>query len=209
MARLTVSLDGRGDSHVSPLLMHNERLADPLDPISIEIAKLSRKRSKTEADHLEIARLEFAGGMYFDEELGPVVPAWNIIRSIQDAAKRHKFGTDVLRALIPIEPFFPVQYDGPRTIAELWDDGRFASRKSVGVSRRRVMRTRPVFVDWQVEGDIEIDLTVLDVEKVNQFIDEAGRYIGLCDNRPLYGRFKGQARLASLAKKRAKEAVAA
>ncbi|CAO3452058.1 hypothetical protein [Azospirillum largimobile] len=35
---------------VSPLLMHNGRLADPLDPLVKDIKKLSCKRPKTEAD---------------------------------------------------------------------------------------------------------------------------------------------------------------
>lgn len=196
MARVSVILDGRTGSNGAPLLMHNERLADPLDPHSLEIAKISKKRGKTEADHLEIARLEFAGGLYYDDELGPVLPGWNIVRCIQDGGKRHKLGAAVLRGVMPTVQFAPVQYDGPRDIEGMWNDGRFALRKGVGIGSSRVMRTRPVFTDWQVETEIEVDLTVLDPEKVNQLVAEAGRYAGIGDSRPIYGRFLGSASLA-------------
>lgn len=195
MARMRVILDGRAESNGTPLLMHNERLADPLDPYSLEIGKLSKQRNKTEANHLEIARLEFIGGMYYDDEQGPVMPVWNIVRCIQNAGKRHKLGASVLRGVVPATPTTPVIYEGPRTIEEMWNAGTFALRKSVGIGSSRTMRTRPVFTDWRIEAEIEVDLTVLDPEKINQLVEEAGRYEGLGDNRPVYGRFLGRAEL--------------
>ena len=73
--RMTLLLDGRAEAGGSPLVMHNERLADPLDEYVRDIAKLSRKRQKTEADHLEIARLEFLGGLYLNGDGVPSVAA--------------------------------------------------------------------------------------------------------------------------------------
>lgn len=223
MARMLVTLDGRTEANGSPLLMHNERLADPLDPFSLEIAKISKKRGKTEVDHLEIALLEFVGGMYHDgaEEWlrqsrdiadalfikdptvqatradGPYIPGWHVIRCIQNAGKQHKLGASVLRGVTPVTEKAPVQYEGPTEIDELWRAGTFALRKSVGVQSSRTMRTRPVFMDWQLEVEIEVDLTVLDPEKLNQLAQEAGRYQGIGDYRPLYGRFLGSAKLVT------------
>ena len=57
-----------------PLILHNARLADPLDPISKAMKTVSSKRKKTDADFEELARLEFEGGLYMvDDE--PVIPA--------------------------------------------------------------------------------------------------------------------------------------
>ena len=195
MARMRVILDGRAESNGTPLLMHNERLADPLNEFALEIGKISKKRGKTETDHLEIARLEFVGGMYFDDADGPVMPVWNVVRMIQNAGKRHKLGASVLRGVIPATQTTPVIYDGPRDIEGMWEAGTFACRKSVGIGSSRTMRTRPVFTDWRVEAEIEVDLTVLDPEKISQLVEEAGRYEGLGDNRPVYGRFLGRAEL--------------
>ena len=47
-------------------MMHNARLANPLDPLVQEIKKLTGKRKKTEDDLLQIARLEWEGGFYFN-----------------------------------------------------------------------------------------------------------------------------------------------
>lgn len=207
MARMRVILDGRSDANGSPLLMHNERLADPLNEYALEISKISKKRGKTEADHLEIARLEFVGGMYFDDEIGPYIPIWNIVRSIQNAGKQHKLGATVLRGVVPATEKTPVVYDGPRDIEGMWDAGTFALRKSVGIGSSRTMRTRPVFTDWQIDAEIEVDLTQLDFEKVNQLIFEAGKYQGLGDNRPVFGRFHGHAIEVKVPAKK-KEAVA-
>lgn len=62
MKKFTLTLTG-----VTPLLVHNARLADPLDPIVRQTKPISGKRSKTEEDHLELARLEFIGGLYYDQ----------------------------------------------------------------------------------------------------------------------------------------------
>jgi hypothetical protein len=183
-------MDGRAASGGAPLLMHNERLADPLDEATRAIAAISKKRNKTEADHLEISRLEFLGGMYVNGN-GPCLPGWNIIRCLQDAARRHKRGQDVLRGVYPKDEHTDVLYDGPREPDELWKAGTFALRKSVGVQRARTMRTRPVFQDWQAELAVEVDSTVFDLDTLRNIWREAGVYVGIGDMRPVYGRFAG------------------
>lgn len=179
-------------------MMHNERLADPLDPFVRDIAAISKKRNKTEADHMEIARLEFYGGLYTEPSIEnvasvngniPVLPAWNILRCLQDGAKRHKRGADVLRGVYPITDHAPVIYDGSPDPTELWKDGTFALRKTVGIQRSRTMRTRPIFHDWQAELAVEVDATVFDVDTLKVCWTDAGKYAGIGEMRPVYGRF--------------------
>lgn len=209
MARLLVTMDGRATVGGTPLLCHNERLSDPLDPITMEIAKLSGQRKKTEAIYLEMARLEFVGGLYYDETLGPCVPTWNVVRCVQDGATRFKLGKDVVRAVIPVEQLTPIEYEGPRDIEGMWEDGRFVSRKGVGISGRRVIRTRPSFSEWKVTAEVELDLDIMTPEKIDQCVISAGKYCGLGDNRPVFGRFHGSAMLAETPKAtKRKEAVA-
>jgi hypothetical protein len=71
MARIRVTLDGSTAVNGSPLLMHNERLADPIDPYTRWLAELTKKRTKTERDHEEIGRREFMGGGYWANDDGP------------------------------------------------------------------------------------------------------------------------------------------
>lgn len=188
--KVLLKLDGRTASGGAPLIMHNERLADPLDETTRAIAAVSKKRNKTEADHMEIGRLEFHGGLYTNGN-GPCIPAWNIIRCLQDGAKRQKRGVDVLRGVSPLVDHADVQYDGPRDPDELWKQGGFALRKTVGVQRSRTVRTRPVFTDWQAELPVEVDPTVFDLDTLAVALRDAGKFSGLGDMRPIYGKFVG------------------
>lgn len=198
--QVTLHLDGRVASGGSPLIMHNERLADPLDDYTRAIAEYSSKRKKTVDDHQEMARLEFLGGLYTEPPLSyplngsaPVValPAWNILRCLQDGGRRHKRGVDVPRGIYPLAETVPIQFEGPEEPEELWKDGGFHLRKSVGVQRSRMMRTRPLFADWQAELPIEVDAKVFDLHTLKVIWKDAGTYAGLGDMRPVYGRFAG------------------
>lgn len=182
--------DGRSAAGGSPLVMHNERLADPLDPIVREIATYTKKRTKTEADHVEIARLEFGGGLYTNGN-GPCLPAFNILRCLQDGAKRLKRGPDVLRGVYPLVDHADVVYEGPRGTDELWKSGEFALRKTVGIQRSRTMRTRPIFTDWATELAVEVDSSIWDLDTLAEVWRLAGTFCGIGEMRPVYGRFAG------------------
>lgn len=186
--KVLLKLDGRTASGGSPLVMHHERLADPLDEYTREIAKVSKKRNKTEADHMEIGRLEFLGGMYTNGN-GPCLPAWNILRCLQDGGRRHKRGADVLRGVYPLTEHADVIYEGDRDPDTMWKLGGFALRKTVGIQRSRTMRTRPIFTDWQAELPVEVDPVVFDLDALRNIWREAGVYAGLGEMRPVYGRF--------------------
>lgn len=202
MARIRVTFDGATAVNGSPLLMHNERLADPLDPYARWLAELSKKRSKTERDIEEIGRREFLGAGYWMEDggpekkvSGPFIPTWNIVRCLQEGAKRHKLGKHVVRGIVPVSEETPLMYEGPQDAYALWKAGTFHSRKGVGVGQRRVIRTRPCFTNWKVEAELELDLAILDPDVVSLIALEAGRYEGVGDARPRFGRFLGSAEL--------------
>lgn len=200
--KVTLEADGRTAAGGTPLLCHNERLADPLDEVTRAIAAISKKRNKTEANHEEIARLECFGGLYMHPPLtlngngngsvarGPGVPGWNVLRCLQDGASRHKRGKDVLRGIYPLDEFADLVYDGPRDPANLWQEGWWL-RKTVGVQRSRTVRTRPLFPEWQVAVPIEVDMAIWDLDTLRVCWRDAGLYAGLGDMRPVYGRFAG------------------
>jgi hypothetical protein len=114
---------------------------------------------------------------------------------LQAGATRYKLGKQVVRGLIPINDVTPLVYDGPRDADGLWKSGLFVSRKGVGVGQSKVVRTRPAFMNWRVEAELELDLTILDPPTVAQIAVSAGLYEGLGDNRPRNGRFLGSVEL--------------
>lgn len=199
--KVTLKLDGRASVGGSPLVCHNERLADPLDEFTRAIGAISGKRKKTVEDHEEISYLEFLGGMYtMPTALGiplngnnpvPALPAWNILRCLQDGGRRQKRGLDVPRGVYPLADAVPIVYSGPTDPQKMWDDGAYALRKSVGIQKRRTMRTRPMFTDWSAELPVEVDKTVFDLHTLENIWKDAGIYAGLGEMRPVYGRFVG------------------
>jgi len=171
------------------LLMHNAQLSDPLATITKQLKKVSGKRIKTEADHEEMARIEFEGGLYFDDESGPYIPSANIHACLLKAARMTRQGPAVERGIIVLNEVHPLAYNGPRTIQGLYDDKNFVSRLSVGVTTSRVMRTRPMFRQWALESELIVDDGQLDLDQITSIADKAGQMIGLGDYRPRFGRF--------------------
>lgn len=195
--------DGHPSRNGMALVTHNERLADPLDSITRAIGAVTAKRKKTITDHEEIARLEWFGGLYTTETVEVVndeviipkgavvsIPAWNLLRSLQDGAKRHKRGLDVLRGVNPLAEYVDFEFDGPTDISELWAKGANMLRKTVGVQRARTTRTRPIFHPWKATLPVEVDPSVFDADTLAALWADAGRYCGLGEMRPVYGRFE-------------------
>lgn len=187
------------------LVMHNERLADPLDTMTRAIAAVAKKRGKTITDHEEISRLEFYGGLYSTKPIEfidgdvqvpkgaePCIPAWNLLRCLQDGAKRSKRGQDVLRGVHPITEHAALGYDGIHDPEAMWKSQEYVLRKTVGVQRSRTTRTRPVFEGWTLTLPVEIDPEVFDLDALTHSWVQAGRYAGLGEMRPVYGRFAAE-----------------
>jgi hypothetical protein len=172
---------------VSPLMMHNARLANPLDPIVIEIKKLTGKRKKTEDDLLQIARLEWEGGLYFNGQ--PYVPADNILATLINAAKKKRLGKQFQAAVIIEDAHIPLIYKGPKTIEKLWKAKEFFDYRSVVIKTVRIMRARPIFKDWEITFTVIYDESVLNETDITEAAETAGTFVGLCDYRPRYGRF--------------------
>lgn len=189
---LTLDITG-----TAPLLMHNARLADPLDPMTRELKKVTSKTRKTDDDHAEMARLEFLGGLYCDPDVGPFIPGDNVFRALVDAARKRKLGKKVTEGVFVTTTINPIAYTGPRTPDGLWKAGGFVNRASAKVGMARVNRTRPQFNDWRTQATVYVDTDVLDVDDLRDIVDIAGRLVGLGNWRPRYGRFEGELKAAS------------
>lgn len=183
MIDFTITLTG-----TAPLLMHNSRLSNPLDPATKALKKVTSKRNKTDDDHEQIARLEFAGGLYLDPDVGPFIPGENIARCLVDGAKLTKMGVKVTRGVFISTDVNPLSYNGPRDEQALWDKG-WRHMASVKVGTSRTMRCRPWFPEWKVQADGVLDPAVLELDDLATIADNAGSLIGLGDWRPRFGRF--------------------
>lgn len=180
----------------SPLLMHNGRLADPLDPLAKAVGRLTKKRTKTDDDYRELGRCEYLGGLYLDPDVGPYIPGDNITRCLLDAAKITRQGTALTRAMLITTSVNPLVYGGPRDAEQLWDDPNFQHVAMAVVGGRKVRRTRPCFRQWAVQAEGVLDTAQLELADLAAIADTAGQMIGLGDWRPgrsgTFGRFQAK-----------------
>lgn len=177
---------------ISPLLVHNAQLSNPLNPFAKDMKKISGKRTKTEDDYLDLAKLEHAGSLYYDPDLGPVMPTDNLFRCLYDAGKKHKLGVRIKEAIVftSADNAHPIEYIGPRDPDGLWNDQNFVHSASVKVGMNRVTRTRPQFRQWEIHDVVGVvDPNLLDFGDLQMIVETAGTVIGLGDWRPKFGRF--------------------
>lgn len=170
---------------LSPILMHNGRLANPLDEASKKLKSLTAKKTKTDADHADIARAEWEGGLYIDEG-GPFVPCDNLDSCLKGAAKGQKLGKKFGAAVAVIEDRAPLVYKGPRDADGLWS-AKFYDVRGVVVGGKRVQRCRPIFREWSCEFTVSFDPQDVDRRQIEKALQDAGRTIGLFDRRPEKG----------------------
>lgn len=175
-----------------PLLMHSARSVDPLDPLMQQKATYTALRKKTEADQLEIYRLDFMLGLYHDSDLGPYLPSDNVFKALIEAARKSKQGKLIEQGLYLTTDVCPLVYVGPRDPEGLFADANFVDRRSVKQQMSRIIRTRPIFREWQVTMQGMLDENVLNWKDLNSIVAIAGEYIGVGDWRPRYGTFTAE-----------------
>jgi len=180
----------------TPAFMHNGQLANPLNVFARRMKEITSKgRKKTDEDLEALSLIEWEGGLYFDEEIGPYWPAENIEAMIRTAARGFKRGPDVQKGVQVVEAKVALDYDGPRDKKGMLKDGRFLDirRAKPPGSGGTVMRARPIFYPpWSVIFTVLVRLDKLNEEDVHRFLVQAGKDVGLSDRNPRYGLFDVQ-----------------
>lgn len=177
---------------IRPLVMHNGLLADPTNPFTRKIKEITSKGSKklTDTDYENRDRLEWEGGVYYNDRVGLHIPSDNVERCIQLGAQKSRIGKDVQAAVLCQQSEIPLEYDGPRSMEKLYADPRFSLRKCVVVQRSRIVRIRPMIpTGWKISFTLEYDDTLLNEKGLIKAMVDAGALIGLGDWRPKFGRF--------------------
>lgn len=185
MKKLHVTLNG-----TSPLIEHSPKCVNPLHPIAKEMKLYTSKRKKTEEDLQKISDLEWEGGVYWDDNIGLVIPNECLAATFLAGAKMNKNGSAFQKYVHIVDSLAPLNIGEVQNYDKLKTDVRFRDVRSVCVMRARVIRTRPRFNTWSCEFDLMFDETKIDVDAVIMAIENAGNYVGLCEMRTMgYGRF--------------------
>lgn len=172
------------------LLMHNGQLADPLNEYAKALKEVTSRKKKSDDDHLNIAKIEFMGGLYFSDDIGPYLPCEIIDAVLIEGARKKKRGRDFESSVRVVETQVKLEYAGPRTREGLWADKKWRDRRAVVIGMARTIRTRPLFPEWKVSFHIEIFPSAINVSDVREALEDAGMFVGICDYRPRFGVFE-------------------
>lgn len=176
---------------LTPLLMHNGCLADPLNPVVKELSALVKKakKSKTDADQIAVRRAEWYGSLYVNSDNRVCLPGEILEACLVEGAKRYRLGKAARGGLI-VPDDAVLDYDGPKSIDKLWDHGGFVKLAGVRIGQNRVIRSRPVFPVWSVSFDAMWDPELIkDAAEFRSILESAG-LTGIGDWRPKFGRFQ-------------------
>lgn len=181
MKEMKVTIKG-----VSPTILHNNQMVDPLNPFNKRMKEYTGKRKKTDEDYIAMARLEHEAGLYLDAQGWPCWPGLNIEAMIVAAAKTIKLGRLVKSSII-VDGNFRIDQPHGKDLDELFEKARITAAAKVQMST--VMRTRPIFDPWSLTFTILYNEDLINARDIKQILDIAGTQIGLSDWRPRYGRF--------------------
>ena len=174
---------------LSPLIMHSCQCVNPLHPIAMELKKYTSKRTKTEEDLLKISDLEWESGAYWKDDIGLYIPGENVEATIRNGAKLNKQGKNIERFVSVTNLYIPLDYGEKLTKEQLINNYEYRDTRIMVVQRSKVVRTRPRFDQWKIQFNLMYDEEKIDLDTIIQALENAGKYVGLCDSRPKYGKF--------------------
>ena len=183
-------------SGVSPIIHHNGTAGlDTRSPVSREIAAITSTRGggRTEPDDDRLRELEAQRALWLDEGGAPAIPATAIRAAIEAGARKRKQGPQVRGGLMVLSTAFA--YDTEKYGTDVEALGRSTQYTvPVVVQRSRILRTRAKFdTPWSCTFEVDVDDELIDLSQLLEWLDIAGRQIGLGDWRPeksgMFGRF--------------------
>ncbi|MGI9338233.1 MAG: hypothetical protein ACR2P4_06980 [Gammaproteobacteria bacterium] len=176
---------------VRPLLMHNGALVDSQTEHAKEKAALTKKKPQTDADKDAIARLDFIGALYVDEQGRIIIPDVNLFACIVAGAKKFKAGPNAKAGIMVNDHgAFDFPFKGKKMPDALWKSGEFTDRRRVVIQRSAIMKVRPIFKEWDCTFSMDIDEDICNHDDVRLWLETAGKRAGLGDFRPQFGRFE-------------------
>jgi hypothetical protein len=126
--------------------------------------------------------------LYLDSKNNIVVPSLALLACLKKSAvnfkvpgKGKKTFKDYIFSGVRIEPMnIPLIFDGD------WE----TDIQPVVINRARVPKSRPRFDEWELEFDVEIVDKTITEHYLKAMLEDAGKFSGLLDFRPLYGLFE-------------------
>ena len=124
-----------------------------------------------------------------------VIPQPNLLRSIIDGGRFTKIGRSQITTERKSELFSCLTITAatiPLIYRQPWKVDTRAVR--IPATGGRILRHRPMFDDWGLEFEMELDTEILSGKLLRKIVDDAGSRVGLGDFRPAtkgpYGKYR-------------------
>jgi len=138
---------------------------------------------------------EWKKTIYYDEDNGVYLPSINLEATFIEGAKQFKVGrgsaSKYFKSGVFIQDFICPLYVNGKIIMDLNDveiDKRTVKNPS---TKGRNMRYRAIFKNWSSEIIINVNSDDYVSDKMlKEVIEYSGLFVGVCDFRPRFGRFK-------------------
>lgn len=188
LMRQTYRIEG-----ICPIILHNGRTANPLDPWAKKLKEVSGKRKKTDADYEKMSQIEWYASLYQDKDGRIILPAMMIEAALVNGAKKFKLGT-VAKAGLFVESHSLLEFDGSDLSEdELYERGENILTVACRVSQAKVMRTRFTADPWAANITVTYDDGLFNAPQIADIFEATGTQVGVGTWRPRHGRFFSEA----------------
>ncbi len=171
----------------TPLIMHNSAGVDPQNTYTQLMKPLRAKRSKTEADENKLRDLSFLQSLYFNDELGLYMPTENLHKMLLEAG-RHLDSKGAKKSVVGVGfneyLGYPIVTKNSKDLNVLANDQTLRYVRICQVQKMKIVCVRAIFRDWKLSFELEIDESIINPKTVLEWIEYAGKRIGLGGRRP-------------------------
>lgn len=190
MEQMTIEVEG-----VTPLLIHNGRTSNPLDPYSKRMKEVTSKRNKTEEDYERLMSIQWEAGLYWNDKIGLYMPGENLYAAFMAGAKKHKLGPKSSAVTFLDIPGCAIITENHMSLEGLKAEPKNKFIKTVTCQRNKTLSCRPIFQEWSMEFTLEFDAEIIDANEVKTILTTMQSRIGFGVWRPnspkpgTYGKF--------------------
>lgn len=174
------------------LLMHNGQTADPLNKYTKAMKAITsdRQLKKTDEGIAQLMRIEYEAGLYLNSKNQVILPSRILEAHISEAARKTREGKNALAGMF-VDTDGLLEYEGgPLTVKQLLDSEEHRLTIPVRVQANRVIRTRPLFRNWQTTFEVSVLEEMVSPSSLQAWLENGGNFVGLGDYRPRYGRYE-------------------
>lgn len=117
------------------------------------------------------------------------MPAKNLSATMFASAKQFKLGTTWKQGALVAEDAAFIFSDNKLKPDDLFQVQKYVDMRAVKIGQAKLTRCRPIFLEWSFSFSVYVDEGKFNEKEITNIVKNAGKYIGLCDYRPVYGRF--------------------